>query len=64
MVVITFIAGLVLAAGLIFSRRSPSPRLGRISDILDVTAITLLLPLACGVIGLYQHLQGVFAGVV
>lgn len=64
MVIISFIAGLVLAAGLVFSRRSPSPRLGRISDILDVIAIMALLPLACGVVGLYQRLQGVFAGVV
>jgi type VII secretion integral membrane protein EccD len=64
MVVTSFVAGLVLAAGLVFSRRSPSPRLGRISDILDVVAIMALLPLACGVIGLYQRLQGTFAGVV
>lgn len=64
MVIISFVAGLVLAAGLVFSRRSPSPRLGRISDLLDVTAIMLLVPLACGVVGLYQRLQGVFAGVV
>jgi type VII secretion integral membrane protein EccD len=64
LVVISVVAGLVLAAGLVFSRRSPSPRLGRISDILDVAAIMALVPLACGVVGLYQRLQGVFAGVV
>jgi type VII secretion integral membrane protein EccD len=64
MVIISFVAGLVFAAGLVFSRRSPSPRLGRISDILEVTVIMALVPLACGVVGLYQRLQGVFAGVV
>ncbi|GIJ62636.1 type VII secretion integral membrane protein EccD [Virgisporangium aurantiacum] len=64
MVITGVIAGFVLAAGLVFSRRSPSPRLGRISDILDVMAIMALLPLACGVVGLYQYLQGIFAGVV
>jgi type VII secretion integral membrane protein EccD len=58
------VGGFVLASGLLFSRRSPSPRLGRISDILDVFAIMALLPLACGVVGLYQYLQGLFAGVV
>jgi type VII secretion integral membrane protein EccD len=64
MVITTIVAGLVLAAGLVYSRTSPSPRLGRISDLLDVFAIMLLLPLACGVVGLYQYLQGIFAGVV
>jgi type VII secretion integral membrane protein EccD len=64
LVIISVVAGLVLAAGLVFSRRSPSPRLGRISDILDVAVIMALVPLACGVVGLYQRLQGVFAGVV
>jgi hypothetical protein len=28
-----------------------------------VVAIMALLPLACGVVGLYQSLQGIFAGV-
>jgi hypothetical protein len=64
LVMITVVAGLVLAAGLAYSRSSPSPYMGRIGDILDVVAIMALLPLACGVIGLYQSLQGLFAGVV
>jgi type VII secretion integral membrane protein EccD len=64
MVVTSLVGGLILAAGLVYSRTSPSPRLGRISDLLDVFAIMLLLPLACGVVGLYQYLQGIFAGVV
>jgi len=64
LVMVTVVAGLVLAAGLAYSRSSPSPYMGRIGDILDVVAIMALLPLACGVIGLYQSLQGLFAGVV
>jgi hypothetical protein len=64
LVMITIVTGLVLAAGLAYSRSSPSPYMGRIGDILDVVAIMALLPLACGVIGLYQSLQGLFAGVV
>jgi type VII secretion integral membrane protein EccD len=62
MVIVTVIAGLVLAAGLAYSRTSPSPYMGRIGDILDVVAIMALLPLAAGVVGLYQALQGIFAG--
>jgi type VII secretion integral membrane protein EccD len=64
LVIVTVVGALVLAAGLAYSRTSPSPYLGRISDILDVVAIMALLPLACGVVGLYQSLQGIFAGVV
>jgi type VII secretion integral membrane protein EccD len=63
LVVISVGAGLILAAGLAYSKASPSPYLGRIGDILDVVAIMALLPLACGVVGLYQSLQGIFAGV-
>jgi type VII secretion integral membrane protein EccD len=64
LVIVTVVAGFVLAAGLAYSRTSPTPYMGRISDILDVVAIMALLPLACGVIGMYQSLQGIFAGVV
>jgi type VII secretion integral membrane protein EccD len=63
MVVVALTAGLVLAAGLAYSKTSPSPYIGRISDILDVIAIMALLPLAAGVVGLYGALQGIFAGV-
>jgi type VII secretion integral membrane protein EccD len=63
LVVVSVVGGLILAAGLAYSKASPSPYLGRISDILDVVAIMALLPLACGVVGLYQSLQGIFAGV-
>jgi type VII secretion integral membrane protein EccD len=63
MAIVAAVAGLVLAAGLVYSRTSPSPYVGRISDILDVMAIMALLPLAGGVVGLYQALQGIFARV-
>jgi type VII secretion integral membrane protein EccD len=63
LVIVTVVAGLVLAAGMAYSRTSPSPYMGRIGDILDVIAIMALPPLACGVVGVYQSLQGTFAGV-
>ncbi|MFD0822576.1 type VII secretion integral membrane protein EccD, partial [Micromonospora zhanjiangensis] len=45
-------AAAVLAAGLLYSKRNPSPYLGRAADILDVLAIIALIPLACAVTGL------------
>ncbi len=60
---VLFIAGLVLAAGLVYSKRSPSPRIGRIADIVDVLAIMALVPLACGVAGVFHTIAGLFASV-
>jgi ESX secretion system protein EccD len=56
-------AALVLAAGLVYSRRSPSPYVGRVADIVDVLAIMALIPLACAVIGVYGAIQGLFASI-
>ncbi len=55
-------AALVLAAGLAYSRRSPTPYVGRIADILDVLAIMVLVPFACAVVGVYEAVRAVFAG--
>ncbi|HKT03690.1 MAG TPA: type VII secretion integral membrane protein EccD, partial [Rugosimonospora sp.] len=52
---------LVLAATLTYSKRAPSPYLGRFADIFDVVAIMALIPLASGVIGIYHAIQGAFA---
>lgn len=56
-------AALVLAAGLVYSVRPPSPYIRRLADFVDVLAIMLLVPLAAGVVGLYSGLQGMFASV-
>jgi len=56
-------AGLVFAAGLVYSRRPPSPYVGRLADIADVLAIMALLPLAGAVVGVYQAIQSMFASV-
>ncbi|HET6215222.1 MAG TPA: type VII secretion integral membrane protein EccD [Micromonosporaceae bacterium] len=53
----------VLAAALVYSRRSPSPYLGRIADIADVLAIMALIPLACAEIGVFRAIQGLFASI-
>jgi len=62
-VVLVLLAVGVLAAALVYSRRSPSPYVGRAADILDVLAIMALIPLACGVIGVFDDIQGLFASI-
>jgi type VII secretion integral membrane protein EccD len=57
------VAAAVLAGTLAYSRRAPSPYLGRIADVLDVLAIMALIPLACGVLGVFQMVQAAFSSV-
>jgi type VII secretion integral membrane protein EccD len=57
------VAALVLAGTLAYSRRTPSPYMGRIADVLDVLAIMALIPLACGVLGIFQMVQAAFSSV-
>ena len=50
--------GLVLAlitvvAGATYSRRPPSPYLGRAADLLDTLVVVSVIPVACAVVGLY-----------
>jgi hypothetical protein len=54
-------AAAALLGGLRYSRRAPSPYLGRFAEIADVLAIMALVPLACVVAGLYAAIQGQFA---
>ncbi|MBB2941769.1 type VII secretion integral membrane protein EccD [Actinoplanes lutulentus] len=57
------VAAIALPAALIFSRRPPSPYLGRAADILDVVAIMALIPLAFAVIGVFDNIRGLFASI-
>lgn len=52
----------VAAAGLIYSRRPPSPYLGRAGDILDVVAILALIPLTGLIAGFFAYVQSLMAG--
>ncbi|MGA8118188.1 MAG: type VII secretion integral membrane protein EccD [Actinocatenispora sp.] len=56
------LALVVMAAALLYSKRAPSPYMGRLADIFDVVAIVALVPITCIVAGLYGYIQGVFAG--
>jgi type VII secretion integral membrane protein EccD len=55
------VGGSVLGAGLLYSRRPPSPYIGRLADILDVLLLISLLPVACILTGFYSYVQGLFA---
>ena len=57
------IVAVALPAALIYSRRPPSPYLGRAADILDIIAIMALIPLACAVIGVFDDIRGLFASI-
>jgi hypothetical protein len=61
--VVLVVAAGVLGATLRYSRRSPSPYLGRIADLLDVLTLMSLIPLACWVLGVFQTIQGLFSSV-
>jgi type VII secretion integral membrane protein EccD len=52
-------AGLLLAmatvtAGATYSRKPPSPYLGRAADLLDTLVVVSVIPVACAVVGLYS----------
>lgn len=63
-VVVLVMAAFVLVAGLVFSRRAPSPYLGRTADVVDVLAIIALIPIASIIAGLYGYVQDMFSSVV
>jgi type VII secretion integral membrane protein EccD len=58
-VVVLVVAGVVVAAaGSRYAHRTPSPYLGRAADVLDALCVVSVLPLACGVLGLYARVRG------
>jgi type VII secretion integral membrane protein EccD len=55
------LAGLALLAalaGTVYRRRAPGPYLGRAADILDAGCVIAVIPVACGVLGLYGRMRG------
>ncbi len=50
-------AALAATAGLLYSRRAPSPRLARLGDALDVVLQLAIVPIACSVLGLYAFMR-------
>jgi len=48
------LAYVTVAAGATYSRRPPSPYLGRAADLLDSLVVVSVIPVACAVVGLYD----------
>ncbi|GAB1643512.1 type VII secretion integral membrane protein EccD [Krasilnikovia sp. MM14-A1259] len=48
------LALLTMVAGATYSRRPPSPYLGRAADLLDTLVVVSVIPVACAVLGLYD----------
>jgi hypothetical protein len=46
-----------------YSRRAPSPYLGRIADYGDVLLILALVPTTCVIVGFYTYMQNLFSSV-
>jgi type VII secretion integral membrane protein EccD len=63
LLVLVVAATAALAAGLAYSRRSPSPYLGRAADIADVLAIMALIPLACAVLGVFGVIKDLLGSI-
>ncbi|PWK49610.1 type VII secretion integral membrane protein EccD [Actinoplanes xinjiangensis] len=57
------VTAVALPSALIYSRKAPSPYLGRAGDILDIIAIMALIPLACAVAGVFDGIRGLFASI-
>jgi len=53
------LAGLAASAGLVYSRRPPSPRLARLGDGLDILMQLAVVPVACAVLGLYGYMRAI-----
>jgi type VII secretion integral membrane protein EccD len=52
-------AAILVAIGLTFAGRTPSPRLSRLADVIDVVAVISVVPVAVGVVGLYDAIMGI-----
>ncbi|MGH8792818.1 MAG: type VII secretion integral membrane protein EccD [Stackebrandtia sp.] len=57
LIVLPFVL-LAVSSGLIYSKRAPSPYIGRIADIVDVLLITSVVPVAVTAMGLFSWFRG------
>ena len=48
------LAIITVVSGATYSRRPPSPYLGRAADLLDTLVVVSIIPVACAVVGLYD----------
>ena len=48
------LALITVVAGATYSRKPPSPYLGRAADLFDTLVVVSVIPVACAVVGLYD----------
>ncbi|MFI5932448.1 type VII secretion integral membrane protein EccD [Actinoplanes sp. NPDC051494] len=53
------VAMATVAAGATWTKRAPSPYLGRAADLLDSLAVIAVIPVACSVVGLYSLVSNI-----
>ncbi|GIM95033.1 type VII secretion integral membrane protein EccD [Paractinoplanes toevensis] len=53
------LAMVTVAAGATYSRKPPSPYLGRAADLLDTIVVVSVIPVACAVVGLYDAVSNI-----
>ena len=53
------LAIITVSAGATYSRRPPSPYLGRAADLIDTLVVVSVIPIACAVVGLYAAVTGI-----
>ncbi|HVV12741.1 type VII secretion integral membrane protein EccD [Amycolatopsis sp.] len=61
--VVAAVGVLIALAGMVYSRRNPTPWFGRIADVVDVLAILALIPFAGYITGFFAYVQGLMASV-
>ena len=54
------IAGLVMAGGVAYSKRSASPYIGRFLEMFDAFVLISIIPIACAAAGVYGAVRGHF----
>ena len=52
------LALVLVAAGRVYERQAPGPYLGRAADLIDAACVVSVIPLACGVLGLFGAVRG------
>lgn len=51
---------IAVGSGLVYSKKAPSPYIGRIADIVDILFIVAVVPVACTAMGLFGFMSGMF----
>lgn len=53
---------IAVASGLVYSKKAPSPYIGRIADIVDIMLIVAVVPVACAAMGLFGFFRALTGG--